>query len=154
MKFRATTEIDAPINACFAALADFEHTALRARRAGIDVERTDHLTTPGPGMSWRIEGPFRGRTRRAEVELVDYDAPEKMLFHLTSSGIDADITLTLSPESGRRTILETEVRIVPRNLTTRVALQSMKLAKPRMNRGFQKGLRKLARDIERRVSRS
>ena len=153
MKFRASTDIDAPINACFEALADFEHIARRARRAGVEVERTDTMTTPGPGMCWRVEGPFRGRMRRAEVELVDYDAPEKMLFHLSSSGIEADITLTLSRESGRRTVLESQVRVVPRNLASRVALQSVKLARPRINRGFRNALKKLASDVEARAGR-
>ncbi len=57
------------------ALSDFDAWERGAMRRGAEVERTDALARPGPGMAWAATFPYRGKRREIEVRLDDVVAP-------------------------------------------------------------------------------
>lgn len=73
MNFSAREDIEAPIEFVFGRVSDFEALERRALRRGAEVERTDKLSEPGPGMGWRMAFTLRGKRRKMKVEMVSYD---------------------------------------------------------------------------------
>lgn len=151
MNFTGRTEIKANINATFAAFADFEAFERSVRRSGAEIERVDELTTPGPGMMWRIVADFRGKTRKIDVELKDYDPPEALLFSGVSTGFDAEIKIDLIPLSGRETRARISADITARSLAAKLILQSARLTKGKLNKRFRERFRRFGDEMTQRI---
>ena len=52
MKFSTNEDVEAPIDAVFEMLCDFESFERAAMRRGAEVQRVDQLVAPGVGMIW------------------------------------------------------------------------------------------------------
>ncbi len=151
MKFSGKTEIEASLTTTFAAFADFDAFERDATRAGTRVARTDDLSSPGPGMMWDIQAEFRGKPRKIEAELVDYDPPNSLDFKAVTSGFDATVRVDLVPLSARQTRAQISFDIRPTSLAARLMLQSARLAKGRLARKFHQRLARFGRDLEKRI---
>jgi uncharacterized protein YndB with AHSA1/START domain len=88
MKLATKKDIEAPIAKVWAALSDYEAWERSAMRRGVDVERTDKLTKPGPGMSWTSRFAYRARTRKADMKLTEMTGPGLLAFTLASDAVD------------------------------------------------------------------
>jgi len=151
MKFTGKTDINAPLNATFGSFADFESFERHARRAGAEVQRIDDLVSPGPGMIWKVRAEVRGKPRKIEIELMDYDAPNALHFTATTTGYDAVIDVVLTPVTGRQTSASITVVVKPNTLAARLILQSARLTKGTLNKRFRKGLQKFGKNMEDRI---
>jgi len=153
MIFSAREDIEAPIEFVFSQVSDFEQLERRALRRGAEVERTDTLTAPGPGMGWRMAFTLRGKKRKMKVEMVSYDPPNVMRFHSNSPNVSIDTIVELLALSRGRTRLSFEADVHPKNLGARLVLQSLKLAKSSVTRRFEQRIATYARELEDRYSR-
>jgi len=151
MKFNGKTDIDAPLTATFAAFADFDMFEKLARQSGTKVARTDDLTSPGRGMMWDILAQYKGKPRKIVAELVDYDPPNSLDFTATTSGFNAMIRVELVALSARQTRALVSFDIRANALTARLALQSARLAKGRLTKGFRKRLNHFGQDLQKRI---
>jgi len=154
MRFTGKTEINAPLNASFAAIADFEAYERHAKRSGAEVERVDALSSPGPGMMWAIRMELRGKLQKIEIELADYDPPNKLIFTGGTDSFDAEVLLELIALSARETRATITIDLKPKTLAARLILQSARLTKGSINKRIRKRLNKFAEEIEGRVRAS
>lgn len=154
MKFSAREDIAAPIEKVFASLCDFEGFERQAMRRGAEVQRVDPLTQPGVGMKWQVNFSMRGRKRDVEIELVRFDVPNEMLFDIRSSGIDGNFTLELLALSRSRTRMAVALDITPLNLSARLLVQSLKLAKNNLTKRFKLRVADYSKSLEDRLQRS
>lgn len=148
MKFATKQDVEAPIAFVFRALADFESWERAAMRRGAEVARTDKLRQPGAGMSWRAHFPFRGKSRQLDARLLTLISPSKLGFSAQSLAIEADATFDLVEMSARRTRLHLSLDTTPRNLTARLFIQSLRLARARIDRKFAFRVAQLVAEIE------
>lgn len=153
MELTTSEDIEAPLDAVFAAVADFDVLERSALRRGIDVRRTDQMFEPGPGMAWATTFAFRGKTRTANIEVTQYDRPESLTFAGTSGGLDVGVSMELVALSRSRTRLTMKVAPRPRTLSARLLMQSMKLAKGNIGKRFRVRVADYAKDIEDRAKR-
>lgn len=153
MKFSAREDISAPIDQVFDALSEFEAFERQAMRRGIEVQRTDTLTQPGVGMSWKVAFSMRGRRRDFDLTLVRFESPNEMVFDAKSSGIDADFTVELMALSRSRTRMAIALDITPLNLSARLLVQSLKLAKANLSKRFKLRTAEYAKTLEERLQR-
>jgi len=151
MKFSSRTEMALPVNASFAAFADFSMFERAAMRNGVDVRRVDDLTQPGPGMIWEILATFRGKPRRVSARLVDYDAPYSLTYNCEVEGFHGDVKIGLESLNSRTTGVQFSCDLQARSLTSKMMLQSLRLAKGRVNDRLDKGFHRLCKRIEARV---
>ena len=86
MKFSTKEDIEAPIEAVFEMLCDFESVEWAAMRRGAEVQRSDTKTAIGVGMSWRGTFNLRGKRRQVDIEMVTFDKPNEMVFECRSPG--------------------------------------------------------------------
>jgi len=148
MKFSTREDIEAPIADVFRAISDFDGFERSALRRGAEVSRTDALTAPGQGMMWKAQFPFRNRTRAADLELVEFDAPNSLALFTTISGLEAILVIDLVEMSRTRTRMHLSLDVKPKTISARLAVQSMRLAKANLTKKFRKRAADFAANIE------
>lgn len=153
MKFITKEDIEAPIDLVFEALSDFEGYERQALRRGATVARTDSLTHPGVGMGWDVTFLFRDRKRNMNITVVTFERPNEMAISMKSSGIDGSFCAELMPLSRGRTRISVEAEMKAQNLSARLLIQSLKLARGNLSKRFNVRVADFAQDIEDRCSR-
>ena len=151
MKFSAQEDVSAPIDQVFEDLCDFETFERLAMRRGAELRRVDPLTQIGVGMRWKVKYAMRGRKRAVELELIQFDPPNQMLFSAKSSGIDATFTVDLLALSRSRTRLAVALEMKPLNLSARLLIQSLKLAKSNLTKRFKERVSDYAKTLGERL---
>ncbi|WP_171124353.1 MULTISPECIES: SRPBCC family protein [unclassified Ruegeria] len=150
MQFTAREDIQAPINAVFEMVTDFERFERMAMRRGIEVRRlTGHMGVV-PGTTWTTEFRLRGKPRQVEIVMAECDPPSQMRFEATGKGLNGTTTVEFMALSQRRTRLEVDMSLAAKSLPARLFLQSLRLGQNRFRRRFQARLSEFAREMEER----
>lgn len=152
MKLSGRTDIGAPVAFVFAALSDFEAWERAAMRRGADVHRTDKLRASGPGMTWQARFAWRGRERQLQVRLTKLQPTVNLALDFDGPSVEGTLNIELVELSAKRTRMMMQVELKPRTLSARLFIQSMKLAKRRVNRRYDARLQSIALDIEQRFA--
>lgn len=152
MKFSTREDIDAPIDAVFAALADFDYWERAGMRRGAEVSRSDKQTKTGPGMGWNVRFRYRGRDRALAIRLTELDKPSRLAFSGDSKPVNGTMVIDLLELSPRRTRVNISTEIKPKTLGARLVIQSLKLAKAKMDRRYQTRVTAFCKDIEGRLA--
>ena len=154
MKLTTRQDIEAPLAFVHETLTDFEGWERAAMRRGADVSRTDTLASPGVGMAWHSRFKMRGKDREIELTLKEWDAPARLGFGGGSAAIGADAALDLIEMSANRTRLQVNLEVTPKTMGARLLLQSMRLARGRIDRSFDQRVAQMAAEIENRYRAS
>ena len=154
MEFSATEDIAAPLERVFAEASNFGAIEQSLRRRGIDVARRTSGSASAVGMTWEAGFPFRGRHREATVTLTQYVPPGSLAFQTVSSGLHALTRVDLAALSPGRTRVSVVVELMPRTLSARLLVQSMKLARANLAQKFRTRAADYARDLEDRLGRT
>ena len=150
MKFTTKQDIEAPVAFVFKSLSDFDGWERAAMRRGAEVERTDRLTQAGAGMSWRSLFSYRGRPRQLDLQLLSYESPAQLGFAGQSAAVEGTARVDRMDMSSRRTRIHVVAEVTPRSLAARLLLQSLRLARARVDRKFEQRVAQMASDIEQR----
>jgi hypothetical protein len=134
-------------------LCDFEGFERSAMRRGAEVQRMDQLQVPGVGMTWQAAFTLRGKQRQMEVEMVTFDRPNEIVLESTSPGLLGPTSFELIALSRSSTRVKVEMEIKPLNLSARLLVQSLKLAKTSLTRKFKLRVSEYAKSMEDRYSR-
>lgn len=151
MKLTTRQDIEAPLAQVWATVTDFDAWERAAMRRGADVARTDSLRVPAAGMNWSAKFLYRGKDRSVSIALTRLDAPNRLGFKAGSQAVEADIQIELMEMAARRTRMHVSTEVHPHSLGARLFLQSLRLARARVERKFQTRVATLAREIEARA---
>ena len=154
MKFSTREDIEAPIDAVFEMLCDFDSFERSAMRRGAEVQRTDSLREPGVGMTWHAAFDLRGKHRELEVEMVTFDRPTDIVLESTSPGLLGQMSFELMALSRTSTRILVELEVKPLNLSARLLVQTMKLAKASLTKKYKQRISEYAKGMEERHSRT
>lgn len=152
MKFSCRQDIEAPAAFVFGALTDFSAWERGALRRGADVVRSDGLHDGGP--SWMVKFAHRGKERAFAVRLTNLDQPKTLQFSGTGASLDGFATIDLLELALRRTRLTVTLDLRPRTIAARVVLQSLRLARTRLDRPFAHRVAQICTEIEARYNQS
>ena len=153
MKFSSKEDVEAPIEAVFAMLSEFETFERSAIRRGAEVIRVGDHHAPHVGQAWDARFQMRGRERQTRVTLVRYDPPSGMDFESESDGLTTLLEVELIALSQKRTRISVSFEVKPKTLSARLLVQSMRLAKAKLTKSFKLRVADYARDIEDRHRR-
>ncbi|OWU86626.1 DNA polymerase III subunit gamma/tau [Oceanicola sp. 22II-s10i] len=153
MKFVAKEDIEAPIELVFMEVSDFEAFQRQAMRRGAKIVRKDQLDQPAPGMKWDAKFDLRGRRREVELTLTEYEKPTLMKFEAVSPSIHAFGNVELVALSRNRTRLRLDIEIKPQNLSARLLVQSLKLAKTNLTKRLQLKVTDYAQTLQERAKK-
>lgn len=148
MRLTTRQDIEAPLDFVYAQMADFAQFERMAMRRGAEVERSDKLEQDGPGMGWRVKFPFRGKTRKLNLRLADAQPGSFLALGVEGQAISGDARVELMALSPRRTRLTIAGDVRPKTLAARLLLQSMRLARGRVQKRIDGAAGKLAALIE------
>lgn len=156
MIFTTHEDIEAPIEYVFAQVSDFAEIERAILKRGAEVQRKVDQTPPGVGMAWDIAFDLRGKRREIELTLVAYEPSDSMCFDVVSSSVDGGLVLELLALSRGRTRLKlkSKVKAKPKNLSARLMVQSLKLARKNLTQRYETRVASFARDVEVRYIRS
>ncbi len=148
MQFSSKEDIEAPIDQVFRMLSEFERFERSVIRRGVELQRLTEGTEPAPGMAWQAQFTMRGKPRDLRVYLETYDPANVMRFKSESSGLDAFLEVELVPLSQRRTRMAIVLNLKPNNLSARLLIQSLKLAKTNLTKRFKLKVADYAKKLE------
>ncbi len=151
MKLATREDIDAPIEAVFEQLSDFDGFERAILRRGAEVQRTDTLAEPGAGMAWKTTFGFRGRQREVRIELDELTPPDRLSASVRSPGFEIDLLIDLVAMSKTRTRMNFALDARPKTVPARLMIQSLKLARQGMLRRFRKRIADFAAALETRA---
>jgi uncharacterized protein YndB with AHSA1/START domain len=148
MKLTSRQDIEAPLDVVYARLTDFENFERMAMRRGAEVERTDRLKKPDVGMAWRLRFTFKGKQRKMSIRFADAEPGSHLAWAFDSVPIEGTVKVELVSLSPRRTRLTMVSDIRPKTLAARLMIQSLRLAKGRVQRRLDLRTGQLANMIE------
>lgn len=154
MKLVAKKDVEAPAAFVFRQLTDFEGWERAAMRRGAEVVRTDKLSQPGPGMAWDTQFTYRGKDRRASLRVDQMVHNASLVMSATSVPVNGMMQIDIIDLAARRTRIELRMEVKPNTLAARLLLQSLRLARSRVERNFDQRVAQLAVEIEDRYRRS
>ncbi|WP_176250780.1 MULTISPECIES: SRPBCC family protein [unclassified Sulfitobacter] len=154
MKFSTKEDIEAPIDAVFGMLCEFDTFERAAMRRGAEVHRVDKMTAPGNGMKWEAAFDMRGKRREIEVEMVTFEQPTQMRLESKSPGLLGDMYFELLALSRSRTRIVSTLEIKPKTLSARLLVQSLKLAKTSLTKKYKERVNEYAKDMEERYQQA
>ena len=148
MEFVTLTDIEAPRDHVFQAMCDFSAFERQALRGGIDVIRTSGDGVVGIGLSWRMKFQFRNRPRTLDARITAFDPPSGYVVKGVGNGFDVQAGADMMSLSRSVTRLSIKVELIPRNIATRIIVQSLRLVRRRIQVALDARIAVLARDIE------
>ncbi len=148
MKFSTREDIDASIETVYEAVTDFDGFERQLLRRGIDVTRDDTKPSDERGARWDAEFAWRGRSQKLEAELVSIELNESYAVESRSGGIVCMGVVDLVPLSKARTRLFVSLDLKPTTLSSRLFIQSLRLAKGTLTRKFKARVSEFAGRIQ------
>ncbi|MBY6049726.1 SRPBCC family protein [Vannielia litorea] len=150
MNFTGKEDIEKPIEEVFAAVTDHEAFEKQVLRRGHEITRTDALDASGVGMSWKMRFPIRGQMRDLNATVSAYDKPEHVALDLNIGGLDAVVKIDLIELSKMRTRMSLDIELMPRTITSRVLVQSLRLRRSSLTQGLRRRMAEFALQVEAR----
>lgn len=154
MKLTAITDLDAPAGYVYACLADHGAWEREAADRGVEVRRPADMPLSGLGAGWRVKVPFRGQPVDILLRLDQQVPPERLGFAMQSKAIEGEFVLTVIELSQRRSRLQVMLEVKARTLAARLLLNTLALARGRVQARFDKRVRQIGTTIQDRYQRS
>ena len=148
MKFSTRKDVKVPIDQAFALICDFGAYERSAMRRGAEVRRMDDMTKPGAGMKWAASFKMRGKKRDLEMEMTRFEGPNEICVLSSTSGIDGTGQIELLALSRNRTRVSVVFELKLTNLSARLLVQLLKLAKNSLTKRYRLRVAEYAKSIE------
>ena len=147
MKLSSREDIEAPIDTVFQAVTDFDLFERQILRRGVDIMRDESVKATDIGAKWQAQFPWRGRTHDVNAELVSIEPENGYAIESKSGGVICLGVVDLVALSKSRTRLFVSLDLRPTTLSSRLFIQSMKLAKSSLSRRFKTRVTEFASQI-------
>lgn len=154
MRLTAKTDLEAPLGVVFANLVDHAAWEREALQRGVEIERPANMPLTGVGAGWRIRVSYRGKVRKVLLRIDDLVPDERLGFGFDGQSIAGDSVLEVQALSPRRTRLRVVLEVKPKTLAARLFLNTLRLAKGRVQARFETRVGQLGARIEDRHRRS
>lgn len=153
MKLTARTDLDVPVDVVYTSLADHASWEREAVRNGVEIERPAGTPDSGVGATWRVRGHFKGKSRKAVIRIDQMTADQLIALSIDSPTMDGVARIEIVALSMRRSRVRMDLEIKPKTLAARLFVNTMRLAKGRVQAKFERGLAHLGGRISSRYQR-
>jgi hypothetical protein len=153
MKLTAKTDLEAPVEFLHAYLCDNATWERDAIRRGIEVERPADMPLTGVGAGWRIRVPFRGTVRKVLLRVDEIVQDRIIAYSFEGQALVGTAVLEVRALSPRRSRLKLTVDAKPKTLAARLFLNTLRLARRKVEERFEKRVAQLGARVEERYAR-
>ena len=147
MKFSTREDIDAPIDAVYQQVSDFDAFERQALRRGIDITRDETMPLDQPGLSWKASFDWRSRKYDLDAELESIVPGRGYAIASHTAGVNGTALVELVALSKTRTRLLVSLDLKPTTLSSRLLIQSLKLAKGSLTTRFKSRVAQFASSV-------
>ena len=148
MKLISKTDLEVPAAFVYAQLADHPAWEREFLRRGADIERPADMPQSGVGAGWHVQAPFRGKQRRILLRVAGLDPDRSLAFTFDGQSMQGDAVLEVQALSARRSRLRLTLDVKPKTLAARLFINTLRLAKGRVQARLDKRVNQLAARIE------
>ena len=148
MKLTAKYDVDAPVGFVFGQLVDFSGWERAAMRRGADVMRSDKLREIGPGATWDANFRYRARDRAVTIRLDSLTPQTAVGLTAISKTVDGVVAMDLLAMGSGRTRFTVRLDVKPKTMAARIYVQSLRLARARVERSFAQRIAQFTAEIE------
>jgi uncharacterized protein YndB with AHSA1/START domain len=148
VKFDIHEDIAAPAEFVFRRLTDFARHERKALRQGAQVKRVDGGSDIGKGTAWDLSFDYRGKPRQMHAEIIEWTPPERFRVSAISAGLDSLSVIDVVALSRTHTRVNVAIELLPKTLTAKLLVQSLKLARSSVTGRLQGRLKDMATEIE------
>ena len=149
MKFSTQKTVGVPSQHLFAAFRDFEEFEQLLMERGAEVRRTGDGDGTGLGMSWDVVFTYRGKRRTACAVVSALSHGENIMIDMTNADMDGQFDVVVEKVTAHKSRVKVGLKVIPKTISTRLLIQSLKLAKSQMTKNFANRIRKYCDKIER-----
>ena len=103
-------------------------------------------------MAWDATFKLRGKVRDIQVEITEIGAPNSLIVSSRSPSMGGSMVVELLSLSRNRTRVTMNVELQPKNLSAKLLVQSMKLARKNLSKRLNERMAAYAEEVERRYS--
>jgi hypothetical protein len=153
MKLTAKTDLEAPVEFVHAFLCDVASWEREVIRRGIEIERPADMPLTGVGAGWRIRVPFRGRVRKVLLRLDDLVQDQTIAYSFEGQAMLGSSVLETKALSPRRSRLRVTIEAKPKTLAARLFLNTLRLARRRVEDRLERRVGQLGDRIAERYAR-
>ena len=153
MKLTAKTDLEVPAAFVFSSLTDHRSWEREAIRNGVEIERPPGSPDSGPGAEWRIRGHFRGKARKVLLRIDELTPDQRLALSMDSPSVEGTSRVEVMVLSPRRSRVRVDVEVKPKTLAARLFINTMRLAKGRVQAKFENRLGQLGARIKDRYDR-
>ncbi|MEL6646915.1 MAG: SRPBCC family protein [Pseudomonadota bacterium] len=154
MKFQIKQDIEAPIDFVFEQMTDFKAFERAAMRRGAEVQRVKDGSDGTIGTAWDATFQMRGKEREVKIEVTEYDNPNRLVVSSRAPSMGGDLVVELMALSRNRTRVDTNLQLAPKNLTAKLLVQSLKLARKNVTKRLNDRFASYAVEVEARYKKS
>ena len=154
MKFQIQQDIEAPIDFVFDQMTDFKAFERAAMRRGAEVQRVNEGPSGKIGTAWDAKFQMRGKEREIQFEVTEFDSPNRLVVSSRAPSMGGDMVVELMALSRNRTRVDTNVQLAPKNLTTKLLIQSLKLARKNVTKRLSERMAAYAVEVETRFRKT
>lgn len=148
MKFSSREDIEAPIETVYQTVTDFDRFERQLLRRGVDITRDDSTPQTDVGAKWQAQFAWRGRTHNVDAEMITIDPDTGFSIESRSGGVVCIGVIDLVALSTSRTRMFASLDLRPTTLSSRLLIQSMRLAKGSLSKKFKARVADFASRIE------
>ena len=146
MKLSTREDVQAPRETVYCAMCDFVRIEDMLRGRGIKIQ-AERGAEPAIGDKWHAAFEWRGRSFDTAATLVRLDDGKGYTVESLTGGVTCTAEFDLLEVSSTRTRIFAALDFRPTTLSSRLLLQSLKLAKPRLTQRFSARVARFAATI-------
>lgn len=148
MRLTAVHAINAPVDFVFKEFTNFAGFEAHAQERELTVERTDDLTDIGAGMGWHISGMVRGKHRDIEINLDELRENDRAQYTSASGAMSGQMFFEFEDLGADVTEVTFHVEPQADSISSRLILQSIRLAQNSVEKRIKKSIRIFGEQIE------
>ena len=148
MKISSREDVEAPIDQVFSVVSDFSKFREHMQERGVEIVEDATGPEAGVGHRWSAKFNWRGRARALDAELTELEPGQGYTIMSHSSGVNCTTVVDLVALSKTRTRILVSLDLRPTTLSSRLLVQSLKLAKGKLAARLKERMAVLARRIE------
>lgn len=131
MDIETRAEVAAPIEFVFEQITNWDEIERLVMRRGGEIARTTHLTPAEEGTAWDLSFYLRGKTRKMQVEIFNFQRPDRVGATFRSRPLDVTARISLTPLPSQRTRMTLTTNLRGKTIPARLLLQTLRLRRAR-----------------------